>query len=253
MKPTSDIPDVLDPWIILCRDDRHAAGETARLVLDAFVRDGERDFGLALSGGRMASGVFRELVRQSQERKTPLDVVDFFWADERCVPPSHEDSNYRVARQGLLDPLGVDAGRVHRLGGELPTERAVTLANEQWRRWSERRGGGRGAILDMVLLGVGEDGHIASLFPVNLPADLESASPFRAVIGPKPPPQRLTMGYRLLWEARRVVVTATGAGKEAVLRASLAGREDTPLARVLSGRMGKETVLITDLPGVRVP
>jgi 6-phosphogluconolactonase len=240
-------------WIIPCRDEGHAAGETARVVLDEFVRGGERDFGLALSGGRIAPLIFKELVRQSQERQARLGDAHYFWADERCVPPTHEDSNFRVAKQSLLDPLGVDMARVHRLGGELPTERAATMANDDWQRWSARRAASRKPNLDVVLLGVGEDGHVASLFPVNLPTDLAATAAFRAVIGPKPPPQRLTLGYRLLWEAERVVVTATGAGKEAVLRASLSGREDTPLARVLRGRSGLETVLITDLRGVRCP
>lgn len=252
MKNPSDDSAEPEVWIIQCRDDRHAASETARVVLDAWVCQGERDFGLALSGGRLASLVFKELARQNRERQTRLGDADFFWADERCVPPTHEDSNYRVARQDLLEPVGVEGARVHRLGGELPTERAVTMANEDWNRWAARRKAGRGPRLDMVLLGVGEDGHVASLFPVNLPTDLVAPSAFRAVIGPKPPPQRLTMGYRLLWEAERVVITATGAGKEAVLRSSLSGREDTPLARVLRGRKGRETILVTDRPGVRV-
>lgn len=233
-----------DVWTLTCRDDRHAASEAARIVLDAFVLDGERDFALALSGGRIAPVLGAELARQAALRNTPFAEADFFWADERCVRPDHPESNYRVAKASLLDRLGVAPGRVHRLLGDLPPDQAVIRANADWAQWAERRGPHRD-VLDAVLLGVGEDGHVASLFPDNLPQDLVSTVPFHSVVGPKPPPQRLTLGYPLLWNARRVVVLATGEGKASVVRDSLAGRLECPLARVLHGRIGKPTVVIT--------
>lgn len=232
-----------EPWRIRCRHDRHAASEAARLILDAWVRAGEKDFALALSGGRIAPVLYGELVRQSEARNSSLAGADFFWADERCVGVQHEESNYRVARASLLEPLRVPAERIHRMPGDLPPDRGVERMTREWEAWIKRRGPGRGW-LDLVVLGVGEDGHVASLFPGNLPADLGSRAPFLSVVGPKPPPQRLTMGYRLLWEARLVMVLVTGTGKEEVVRKTLGGREDTPLGRVLRGRVDRETVLV---------
>ncbi|MBX3747865.1 MAG: 6-phosphogluconolactonase [Verrucomicrobiae bacterium] len=247
MKPGDALPPNPDVWIIACRDDRHAASEAARTLLDAFVLDGERDFALALSGGRIAPILGSELARQAELRNTPFAEADFFWADERCVRPDHPESNYRVAKTSLLDRLAVAPARIHRLLGELPPDQAVIRANADWAQWAERRGPQR-EVLDCVLLGVGEDGHVASLFPDNLPSDLVSTLPFHSVVGPKPPPQRLTLGYPMLWNARRVIVLATGDGKAAVVRDSLAGRLESPLARVLHGRIGKPTVVITHAP-----
>ncbi len=231
-------------WWIQCRDDRHAAGEGARLLLDAFVRGGEGPFAVGLSGGRSAPMLFAEMVRQSRLRNSSLADCDFFWADERCVPATHDESNFRLAKSHLLDPLGVRAERIHRLAGEMPPDRAAERANLDWAQWANRLGDSE-PVLDCLVLGVGEDGHVASLFPENLARDLPAPEPFRAVIGPKPPPQRLTMGYPLLWSARLVVVVATGAGKQTVIRESLAGTLDTPLTRVLRGRPGRATVLVS--------
>lgn len=214
------------------------------MVLDALVRHGETDFGLGLSGGRLAPALFRELVRQSQQRQCALQAVDFFWADERCVKPDDPDSNYRAARETLLAPLRIPAERVHRLLGEMPPDQAVVRAIADWEKWGRARGA-RGPRLDAVILGVGEDGHVASLFPENLPQDLASRAAFRAVVGPKPPPQRLTMGYPLLWEARLALIVITGPGKAEVVRRSISGSLDTPLGRVLRGRAGRETVVVT--------
>jgi 6-phosphogluconolactonase len=246
------------PWIIPCRDDAHAAAETARTVLDAFVSAGERNFALALSGGRIAPHLFKELVQQARSRRTPLAEADFFWADERCVPPTHAESNLQVARTHLLDPLAVPGHHVHRLAGGLPPADAVAQANADWAAWAVRRGAAA-ARLDCVLLGVGEDGHVASLFPGNLGTDWEAHAPFRAVIGPKPPPQRLTLGYGPILDARQVVVLATGTGKEDILRRALAGDPTLPLGRILAGRKARnaETLLVSPLkfapPAAPVP
>lgn len=230
-------------WWIPCRDERHAAGEAARAVLDAVVADGPRGFGLALSGGRIAPVFFGELVRQNQGRGAGLAEVDFFWADERCVPPEHPESNFGVARPALLEPLEVLPRRVHRLAGERVPTAGADRANSDWQAWLEERSTGKRG-LNCVVLGVGEDGHVASLFPGNLSDDLVRADGFHAVRGPKPPPDRLTMGYEMLWQADRVVVLAPGPGKWEILSDSLEGRLDTPLARVVRGREDRPTVVI---------
>ncbi len=239
-------------WTVESRNDASAASTAAGAVLDAFVRRGEKDFGLALSGGRVAAVFFAELVRQSRNRGVELGGADYFWCDERCVPPDHADSNYRVARAVLLEPLGVVPERIHRLVGEAAPGEGEALAREDWRIWGERRlGRGRRPALDGAVLGVGEDGHVASLFPGNMSVDSGAVgkgaggATFRAVRGPKPPPDRLTMGYGLLWEADLLVILATGSGKREVVTESLTGGLDTPLARVLKGRMDRETLLVT--------
>ncbi len=225
--------------------DERAAAEAAGSVLDALVRAGEGDFALALSGGRVAPLFFGELIRQSRRRGVDLAAADFFWCDERCVPPDHADSNYREARRELLEPLQVKADRIHRLAGELVPGEGAERAMEDWVRWVEgREGRGRRGAWDCAVLGVGEDGHVASLFPGNMKQDLESGLAFRAVRGPKPPPDRLTAGYPLLWEAGELVVLATGRAKEEVVLGSVAGGLDTPLARVLKGRSGRETRVV---------
>ncbi len=232
------------PWIIDCRDEEHAAGEAARVVLDAFVRAGERDFALALSGGRIAPTFFAALIRESRRRRSPLDLADFFWADERCTPPDHPESNYRVARTHLLEPLGVELARVHRIPGELTPAEAARRASDDWLA-GQRRGGDGEASLDCLVLGVGEDGHVASLFPGNLAADLAAdRPPFRAVVGPKPPPDRITMGYPMLWNASLLVVLAPGNGKREIVQASLRGTSATPLHHVLRLRSERRTAIL---------
>src|SRR5690606_10230091 len=110
------IPNRMEPgadaWIIPTRGDHHAASEGARAILDAFVRSGQRDFALALSGGRIAPVLFGELVRQARARGVPMERADIFWADERCVRPDDAESNYLPARKHLLEPLGFVPERV---------------------------------------------------------------------------------------------------------------------------------------------
>ena len=231
--------------------DAAVAGEAARRALDA-ARDSSRSshsLAVALSGGRIAPRFYAEWVARAARDGLAAVPIDFFWADERCVPPDHPDANFAVANASLLLPLGTPAERVHRLAGEIEPVAAARRATQDWIDWQARRPASRAA-LDLVILGVGEDGHVASLFPENLSTDLAATDPFRAVTGSKPPPQRLTMGYPLLWEARQVLVLATGTGKEPIVRGSLDATLDTPLARVLRGReeRGNETTILAGFP-----
>jgi 6-phosphogluconolactonase len=213
-----------------------AAGElAAHLENDAPV------FHLALSGGRIAIPFFQALVERCRKAQLNLGKVHFFWADERCVPPDHQESNYRAADQELFGPLQIPSSRIHRIQGELGQVKAAETA-EQELRVCTATPAPEIPILDLIILGLGEDGHVASLFPGE--AEEDSGRIFRAVTGPKPPPERVTLNYAPIIAAGAVWVLVSGEGKEEALKKSLAGPY-TPLGKVLSAR--KITTIYHDL------
>lgn len=171
---------------------------------------------LALSGGSTPGPIYRELARQPLE----WGRVDFYFVDERCVPPEHPESNYRLAEESLFKPLGVAAGQVYRMEGERADREAA--ARDYAARLPEA--------LDVVLLGLGEDGHTASLFP-GAAALEEREQRVLAVVGPKPPPWRLTLTLPVLNAARAVLGVTAGAGKREAVQRLMAG-EDLPAVRV---------------------
>ncbi|HZL42397.1 MAG TPA: 6-phosphogluconolactonase [Verrucomicrobiae bacterium] len=187
----------------------------------------------ALSGGRIAVKLFGCFVEQARTRKTPLANAHFFWADERCVPPDDAESNYRMARELLFEPLRISEDHIHRVKGEREPERAAAEAEEDIRRYAALNQEGQ-PVLQLVLLGMGEDGHVASLFPGEPEALQSSKAVYRAVRNsPKPPPNRVTLGYPAIAAADHVWVVVSGAGKEKALRESVIVSGRTPLARVL--------------------
>jgi len=184
---------------------------------------------VALSGGRASAALFRAVVASSG--RVDWSAVHFFWADERCVPPDHPESNFRLAREELLDPLGVRPAQVHRLMGEADPPVAAARAEEELLRVA-----GGGGALDLVLLGMGEDGHVASAFPGGEEHWDDRNRSYVAVAGPKPPPRRITMTLGTLVRSGEVWVVVLGAGKDAALGKALAGADELPLGRVLRGR-----------------
>jgi 6-phosphogluconolactonase len=178
-------------------------------------------------------------------RSTCWDTVHFHWGDERCVPPEHADSNYKLAQTALLDPAGIAVEQQHRLRGELPPDEAAHLAEVELARVTGTASGGV-PVLDLVFLGMGEDGHVASLFPGAPESVVSSSRWVIPVIGPKPPPQRLSLTFQVLAAAKEVWVLASGVGKEEALKESLRIGGNTPLAQLLSLR--SHTRIMTDLP-----
>jgi 6-phosphogluconolactonase len=150
-----------------------------------------------------------------------------------------------LAQENLFRPLGIAPEKIHRLKGESPPAAAVAEAGCDIRRVVP--GGSTGApVLDMIFLGMGEDGHIASLMPNAPPDVLASPEPYVHVANsPKPPPDRLSMTYPVLAAAKNVWTMVTGAGKADALRESLRLGGKTPLARVLQSR--RQTLIYTDL------
>jgi 6-phosphogluconolactonase len=206
-----------------------AAGRTTKLP-----------YTVALSGGRIARTFYQETTRQIEANPAAFKDVfartHFFWADERCVPPTDPESNFGVARDLLFEPLKIPSSQIHRVRGEEPEPVAL---REALREISSVAAVSHGQpALDLVFLGMGEDGHVASLFPEEPETMAHDPAIYRAVTAVKPPPRRITLGYGPIWVATRVWVLVSGAGKEEALRKSLSPMGKTPLARVVEGRGG---------------
>ena len=202
---------------------------------------------VALSGGRIAQKFFAATVEQAKARAVSFSNVHFFWADERCVPPTDPDSNFKLANDLLFSKLGnISEKQIHRLRGEDLPSVAVKIAEAELCRIAPQNQNHQ-PVLDLVLLGMGEDGHVASLFPNAGPEVLNCAAPFLAVENsPKPPPTRISLSFPAIAAARQVWALVSGAGKANALRESLPPAGRTPLARVIRSRRG--TKLFSDLP-----
>ena len=227
------------------------ADDLSRVVASAWLGEIEsasragKPHCVALSGGRITQKFFTATVEQAKARVISFARVHFFWADERCVPPDNSDSNFKMASELLFTPLKVPASQIHRIRGEEPPDKAAALATAEMIRIvptaspSPRRGEGVHSlpVLDLIFLGMGEDGHVASLFPDAPPEILNCTAPFLAVENsPKPPPRRISLSYAAIAAAKQVWVLASGTGKETALRESLRPGGQTPLAHVLQSR-----------------
>ncbi len=200
------------------------------------TRQSGKPYTAALAGGGIA-GKFFQAVAASAKR-TPADFghVQFFWSDERCVGPTDLESNYRLAYENMLRPLAIPEAQVHRIRGEQPPETAAKLAESELRQWTVPRSDGQ-PVVDLVFLGLGQNGHVASLFPEEPPALRTSPTVFRPVVATKPPPRRITMGYAAIAAARTVWVLVAGEGKERAFAESLSPTGTTPLAQVIQSRV----------------
>ena len=204
------------------------------LVRDAIRAHGR--FACVLPGGSVAEAFFPKLVAAAVDWKR----VDVFWGDERAVPPTDPESNYGLARRLWLDHVPIDPARVHPIHGETPDLDAAAAA---YARELAAAVGRRP--LDLVLLGMGPEGHVCSLFP-NHPALREAT---RSVVpirdSPKPPPERITLTLVPLSGAALVCIAAFGAEKAAAVREAIEV-EDSRLPVALAARAGARALFLLD-------
>ncbi len=206
------------------------SAEAARFILDE-IRSAIAARGfcrLALSGGRTPREVHAEMLKQAGA--LPWERVQITFGDERCVPPEHPESNFRMARETLIEPAGIPSGNVFRIRGEIDPEDAAREYEARLGAVAARLGEAR-YVHDLLLLGLGEDGHTVSLFPGS-PALAETARNVIPAIGPKPPPQRVTMTFPLINAARHVAFLVAGTEKLPLVEEILAGGSALPAAQV---------------------
>lgn len=185
-------------------------------------------FRLGLAGGRTPRDVYPEVAQLGAELSWSRVQITF--GDERCVPPDHPESNYLMAKLSLLDRIIIPEMNVFRIRGEIDPETAAGEYEEKLAAVAGRFGEAR-YVHDLLLLGLGADGHTASLFPGS-PALNESVRNVTPVLGPKPPMQRITFTFPLINSARHVCFLVNDAAKEPIVNEIIAGRSPLPAASV---------------------
>jgi len=185
-------------------------------------------FRIALSGGRTPAPIYRLWAGTAGDLH--WDRVQITFGDERCVPPDDEQSNYRMARETLLDTVPIPAGNIFRIQGELPPPQAAADYDARLSQVASRFGEPRYRH-DLLLLGMGPDGHTASLFP-GTEALAESTLNVVPNFVPKFNTWRITFTYPLINAARHVCFLLQGADKKPIVDQILAGQGEYPAARV---------------------
>ncbi|NGO39618.1 6-phosphogluconolactonase [Limisphaera ngatamarikiensis] len=219
-----------------CHPGPEALARAAARDLAACLRQltaGSTHVTIALSGGRIALPFFHALTRELKHEPIRLNKVHWFLADERLVPPDNPESNYGCARKHLLDPLNIPPTQHHPIPPLANPEQAARIADENLRRCTAAFKDNV-PVLDLVLLGMGEDGHIASLFP-NHPIQPPFPDAAYAPVhnAPKPPATRVTLTWQALTAAQRVWVLISGPNKQQALSRSLQQDPEVPLGRLL--------------------
>ncbi|MGH7819919.1 MAG: 6-phosphogluconolactonase [Candidatus Binatia bacterium] len=213
------------PKTVVCRDPG-ALAEAVAEAFEAVVRDAGNDrLAVALSGGSTPKRLYERLAAAPFRERIAWKRIDFFFGDERVVPADHPDSNWGMAKRALLDHVPAAAYRMGADSGD---------ADGYERILRQRVGEGRGGIpvLDLVFLGIGADGHTASLFPGT-----DALKERRRLVMMNAVPQlatrRMTFTYPAINAARRVWVLASGADKRPVVARCLAGAGDFPILGVV--------------------
>lgn len=193
------------------------AGRFIAAARDAI--DSRGRFVVALSGGSTPRDTYRRLGSEALVSRVTWSRVQVLWGDERCVPPHHAESNYRMARETLLDRVPVPTANVHRIHGEDDPATAAGVYEATLRALLRTPAGAR---IDLVLLGLGEDGHTASLFPERAAVHEQTRWVMAAHAGAGSM-WRITLTPAVINAAAEVLFLVSGAAKAGILRRVLEG------------------------------
>jgi 6-phosphogluconolactonase len=196
------------------------------------ARSTDQVFAVCLSGGTTPRRVYECLAEPQIATRFPWRRVHWFWGDERFVPHTHPDSNFRMVKQALISQAPVPSANVHPVPVEGLSPQRAALAYEETlkRHYGDERLAPDRPLFHLTLLGIGADGHTASLFPGHV-ALTEQRRLVAAVVGPMPEP-RITLTYPALDSSRDVAFLVTGESKRDVLARVRAGDITLPAARI---------------------
>lgn len=219
--------------VVVHEDAQTLAGDVASMLLDRL--ESAQDRGevpqVGLTGGTIAEAIHREVARRAVDSSVDWSRVAFWWGDERFVEADSPDRNARQAREAFLDGLGVDPAHVH----EVPAADSVATAEDAAAAYSEEVRTHGSGFFEVLMLGVGPDGHIASLFPGHPALDVTDAIAVAVHDSPKPPSDRVSLTFEAMDRARAVWFLVSGDGKADAVAAALAGgdRHEIPARGVV--------------------
>lgn len=213
-------------------ENAEALAEDIAEWLCALAQTSDRDFSVCLSGGSTPRGMYEQLATPAIASRFPWARTHWFWGDERFVPHDHPDSNYRMAREAFLARVPAPDGNIHAIPTEglSPQQAAAAYETTLQRYYGAESLVRTRPLFDVNLLGIGEDGHTASLFP-GQPALQETQRWVVAVIGAKPE-ARITLTYPALDSSRHVAFLVTGEEKQELVARAQAGDAKIPAATV---------------------
>ena len=165
---------------------------------------------IALSGGSTPKVLFKVLAEQYADRM-PWKKIHFFWGDERCVPPDDSDSNYKMTKELLLDPVGFPAAQTHRVLGEIDPQEAAKKYEAVILEQVQQEAGI--PVFDLIILGMGGDGHTASIFPHQMEL-LESDQICAVATHPESGQKRVSLTGKVINQSRQICFLVTGDSKK---------------------------------------
>ncbi len=219
------------PTVDVAGDEEDLARRVAGFIA-AHVSSASGRFGLCLSGGSTPKRVYELLGAKNFSAALDWQKIHLFWGDERFVPPDHRDSNFRMAREALIDHVPIPAAQVHPIPtySTLPEEAAALYEATLQSFYGSMTLDPERPLFDVTLLGLGEDGHTASLFPGTKALDERNAWA-TSIIGVKPEP-RISLTYPALQSSMEILFIVSGAKKRDILARVLANDMTLPAARL---------------------
>jgi 6-phosphogluconolactonase len=211
--------------------DLHIVDDPAVQVGDLLAEQARRGGSIVLTGGSAPADAYRRAAGLEPD----WSKVTLWWGDDRCVPPEHEWSNYRLAKETLLDHLEQQPREVHRIRGELPPAEAADALDQEL----------DGVELDFLLLGLGPDAHVASLFPGSPQLAVEDRRATSGPAGLEPWVDRVTMTMPEIRSAKRIVFIVSGQTKAQAVARAFGGEisADAPASLVLLAPIRVEAFL----------
>lgn len=196
--------------------------ELSKFLSDEILEVSKKKINIALSGGSTPKLLF-ETLSTSYHNKISWNNINFYWSDERCVPPEHQDSNYGMTKKYLFNNILIPEQNIHRIEGEIAPKVAANNYEQKILN-NIKKGSNDFPIFDWIILGLGTDGHTASIFP-NSSLEIFPKNICAVAVNPQTNQQRITFTINLINNAKRVSFLVTGINKAKIIFEILSGKE----------------------------